>query len=211
MYAKKKCMKCGKAATHKFTRIEGGQVHDIFLCGEHAAEMSPYQKPKFPLGEILENLLKQDFDLKSKGPQPPAGLRCPNCGLSFDSYRRNLILGCSDCYDAFRDYLVADLRKFHGDIHHHGRCPEGIEKKHPALDDFHKAIENESAGPVAKDEKPSPTKGAKMIIKDPNRAIQELQQAMQRAIEIEDFTRAAQYRDQIKELRESISGNESKA
>jgi protein-arginine kinase activator protein McsA len=106
-----------------------------------------------------------------------------------------------------RDYLVADLRKFHGDIHHHGRCPEGQEKKHAPLDNLHKVLENESAGIVEDEQKTSPTMGAKMIIKDPNRAIHELQQAMQRAIDIEDFTRAALYRDQIKELRDTTSSD----
>lgn len=204
MYAKKKCMKCGKAATHKFTRIENGQVNDIFLCAEHAAEMSPYQKPKFPLGEILEGLLKQDYELKASGPQPPTGLRCPNCGLSYDSYRRNLILGCSDCYDSFREYLVGDLRKFHGDIHHKGRCPEGMNKKPGQMDELSKAMEKESAGPIPECPETSPTMGAKVIIKDPHQAILELQQAMQRAIDEEDFAMAAHYRDQIKELRESM-------
>ena len=78
---KKKCMKCGQPATHKFTRIEKGQIFDIFLCAEHAIEMSPYQKPKIPLSDILEGLLKQDVKQKQAGPAVPANLRCRSCGL----------------------------------------------------------------------------------------------------------------------------------
>ncbi len=36
------CMKCDKSATHKITKIVKGQVHDIYLCDEHARSFTPY-------------------------------------------------------------------------------------------------------------------------------------------------------------------------
>ncbi|MCE5230090.1 UvrB/UvrC motif-containing protein [bacterium] len=204
LYQKKKCMKCGKPATHKFTRIQDGQIYDLYLCGDHAAEMSPYQKPKqIALSDILEGMLKQDFSKIVGGPGAPAGVVCKNCGLSFEDYRKNLLLGCSECYDSFHDYLVADLRRFHGDTRHVGRRPGGkpAQPAPPApVGPFEDVAERVEAEP----EPPSPTKGAENLIANPERAIEELTRAMKSAIATEDYERAAKCRDQIRELRQKM-------
>ncbi len=205
-YQKKKCMKCGKPASHKFTRIQDGQIYDLYLCGDHAAEMSPYQKPKqVPLSEILEGLLKQDFNLKvGGGSQAPGGVRCRHCGLPFESYRKNLLLGCSECYDSFHDYLLADLRRFHGEVRHVGRRPGGgaIKPSTEPAEPLPQASEPEPpAAPLAH----SATKGAEKLIKTPESAIEELTRAMKAAIADEDYERAARCRDQIAQLRRELN------
>lgn len=194
-------MKCGKPATHKFTRIQDGQIYDLYLCADHAAELSPYQKPKqIALSDILEGMLKQDFSKLAGGASAPTGAVCRHCGLPFDDYRKNLLLGCSQCYESFHDYLVADLRRFHGDIRHVGRRPGGGLAQPPApqpAGPFEDAAER-----VEPEEKLSPTKGAENLIADPSRAIEELTRAMRAAIAEEDYERAARCRDQIRELKQ---------
>jgi protein arginine kinase activator len=196
-------MKCGKPATNKITRIENGQVLDIYLCAEHAGEASPYLK-SFPLSNILEGLLKKEW---SSGPPTMSaplkpGLRCSGCGLPFDAYKKNLMLGCSECYASFREELLADLRKFHGDTHHMGRCPGGSQASGSSLRRAtelpEQALADEAAGLAPK---VSPSAGGQILLKDPKQAIEELTKAMQQAILAEDYTRAAIYRDQIKELK----------
>jgi protein arginine kinase activator len=205
MYAKKKCMKCGQPATHKFTRIEKGQIFDIFLCAEHAAEMSPYQKPKIPLSDILEGLFKQESKQAKGGPPTPANLRCQTCGLPFEAYRKNLLLGCSDCYLYFREYLIQDLRRFHGDTRHFGRKPGGGLAR-PAPRDFLLAeLENESAGPVPKEDLPLQPEPAL----DFSILIDELTREMHEAIEEEDYARAARCRDQIRDLKAKMKSTPS--
>lgn len=196
-------MKCGKPATHKFTRIQDGQIYDLYLCADHAAELSPYQKPKqIALSDILEGMLKQDFSkLVGGGGGAPTGVTCKHCGLSFEDYRKNLLLGCSDCYESFHDYLVADLRRFHGDTRHVGRRPGGGLAQPPApqpagpFEDAAGRVEEEEEEPV------SPTKGAENLIADTDRAIEELTRTMKAAIAAEDYEKAARCRDQIRELR----------
>jgi protein arginine kinase activator len=197
MYSKKKCMKCGQPATHKFTKIEKGQIYDIFLCAEHAAEMSPYQKPKIPLSDILEGLFKQEAKQKG-GPAAPTNLRCQSCGLPFEAYKKNLLLGCSDCYTYFREYLIPDLRRFHGDTRHFGRKPGGGQARPSQRDLFMAQLEGESAGPVAKEE--TTAAQAEPGI-DFTELIDDLTQEMHEAIEEEDYARAARCRDQIRELK----------
>ena len=211
IYQKKKCMKCGQPATHKFTRIRDGQIFDIYLCGDHAAEESPYQKPikQIPLSEILEGLLKQENALKSgTGPVPPPGVKCRTCGLSFESYRKDLMLGCSDCYDSFREWILADLRRFHGDTRHVGRRPGGGNVE-PRPQFTVRSLEEEMAGPVGGAEtgaltEASPTKGAEKLLKDPSRAIDELTRTMNRAILEEDYERAARCRVQIRQIQQTL-------
>lgn len=202
MYNKKKCMKCGQPATHKFTRIEKGQIYDIFLCSDHAAEMSPYQKPKIPLSDIMEGLLKPEGK-KSGGPEAPPSLRCPNCGLTFAAYRKNLLLGCSECYNSFREFLIPDLRRFHGNTRHYGRRPGG-ELNQPGDRDFALVdLEAESAGIVPKGQLP-PAQLPEPASADPETQLEELTRIMHRAIAEEDYQRAASCRDQIRELKAKI-------
>ena len=197
IYQKKKCMKCGKPATHKFTRIQDGQIYDLYLCAEHAAEMSPYQKPKqIPLSEILEGLLKQDYKV-SGAVQPPSDLRCRHCDLPFEAYRKNLLLGCSECYQSFHDYLLADLRRFHGDVRHVGRQPGGgtVEPASPSEEAARAAPPPADELPAAENPAPSPP--------TTDQQIEKLTRSMKAAIAREDYERAAQCRDQIRRLRKA--------
>jgi protein arginine kinase activator len=196
-----KCMKCDQPATHRFTRMEKGQVIDLHFCEKHAAEYSPYQKPK-PLQDILEHLLKQEYQHKASGPQAPPTLRCPSCDLPYDAYKKNLLLGCSECYRAFREYLIGDLRKFHGDTRHFGRKPGGGLARPPLKLLTPGELDRESAMAVPKGE--SSASAATVAVKDPRITLDELTRAMQEAIAREDYVKAARCRDQIRELKASL-------
>lgn len=120
----KKCMKCGKPATHKFVRIEGEDIYDAYYCQECASAASPYQKPKLKIGELIATLLgsEQAQALRAGGE---GAAKCRSCGLPLAAYRKSLFLGCPDCYDSFGDALVPDLFKFHQGVQHVGRKPGG--------------------------------------------------------------------------------------
>lgn len=199
-HQKNKCYKCGKPATHKFTRVKDNQIYDFWLCGDHAAEESPYQKPKqIALSDLLEGILKSDFSKNIGGTGAPSGVVCKHCGISFEDYRKNLLLGCSECYDSFHDYLVADLRRFHGETHHVGRRPAGRRAPPPLspAGPFHDA-----AGAIEEiPETPEPAKSPENPIADPEKVIEELTRVMRAAIAAEDYEKAAQCRDRIRVLR----------
>lgn len=210
MLGKRKCAKCGQEATHKFTRIRDGQIFDIFLCAEHAAEMSPYQKPKIPLSEILETLLKQevaDNELVEERTSGSEGLdlRCHHCGLHYSEYRRTLMLGCADCYEAFKTLLKTDLRKFHGATQHTGNPPSGKFRKpvpytpprpEPQVNPCVSEPVPCKAGEL---EEVEPQEVAPVIMSVPEK-IDQLRGEMKAAIEREDFAAAAQLRDEIRAL-----------
>ena len=209
-YGNKHCAHCDQAATHKFTRVREGKVYDIYLCAEHAAQSSPYQKPAqaTQLSEILKHILKQE--LQEKEQQNAAGtgaldLRCGYCGLSFRDYKKNLILGCSECYSAFRPFLVLDLRRIHGATQHVGRKPGGgVQEPVQEREEMPTSLmEMESAISVSKlgqtpDSAPDPT--PEQLNQQTRAEIENLKRLMHLAITQENFAKAGMCRDQIREL-----------
>jgi len=118
-----KCEKCDRPATHKFTRIVEGHAIDFFFCQEHAAEFSPLQLKStlnaMELTQLLAGLLQSEQGKKAEAVEAEAGeLKCHTCGQSFRQYRQTMLLGCSDCYQAFEKQLRDDLRRYHGTVRH---------------------------------------------------------------------------------------------
>lgn len=129
MLHEKLCTKCGQAAASvKLTKLTKGQMEVQWLCSDCAAEESPYQKKISALSvqAILAGLLNQNAtEAAAKPVRPSIEATCSACGLPFETYRSTLLLGCSQCYEDFEEYLITDLRKFHGSTVHRGRVPEG--------------------------------------------------------------------------------------
>ena len=97
-------------------------------------------------------------------------IECSNCGMSYEDFRKFGRLGCGECYSAFKDQLGALLKKIHGSNRHHGKGPLRIAK----------VINQELA-----------VKGE---------TVEELRQQLQQAIQSENFEKAAEIRDQIRQL-----------
>lgn len=216
-------MKCGKEATFKFVRIEDENIIDIYYCKEHAVDKSPYlKKPTVHLSEILASFLSQEA-AGQPGEGREAGLVCARCGLPFRAYRKTLFLGCGDCYESFRDQLMPELRKFHGNCYHVGRKPGGGHEDYatggqmePIAGDDEKptividpSIEHESPPPdpaVAGSHPASDyeeKKEAEADLRPTREKIAALTREMNDAISDENFELAARCRDRIRQLRES--------
>jgi protein arginine kinase activator len=166
----RKCEKCDRPATHKFTRIINGEVVDLFFCQEHAAQFSPLQLKvaltQMELTQLLAGLLKTEQGQKAAEPDPASpALKCQTCGWSFHQYRQTMLLGCSDCYHTFEKHLREDLRRYHGTTRHCGKQPAA------------------AGGSVLNTER-----------------LEILNKRLATAIQDEDFELAAQLRDQIREM-----------
>jgi protein-arginine kinase activator protein McsA len=113
--------------------------------------ISPYHTPQ-NLEELIKGghveavlaaLLKHNEEEAGRQSQVDER-QCPTCGLPLRSYRETLFLGCSDCYEAFEDVLIRDLRKYHGATKHCGRAPSGENaEKSPlvALEELRRQLE----------------------------------------------------------------------
>lgn len=115
------CDLCGKKkATVHLTEIIDEQMAEMHLCEECAREKSVQMEQQFGLADLLAGLA--DFGKQSK-EEAKVSIKCENCGLTYDDFRKFGRLGCSECYQAFKVQLSTLLKKIHGSNQHLGKTP----------------------------------------------------------------------------------------
>lgn len=115
------CDICGKKkATVHLTEIVDEQMSEMHLCEECAREKSVQMEQQFGLADLLAGL--SDFNKPTKDA-PKVNLRCPNCEMTYEDFRKFGRLGCSECYTSFESHLAVLLKKIHGSNHHLGKAP----------------------------------------------------------------------------------------
>ncbi|UCF06221.1 MAG: UvrB/UvrC motif-containing protein [bacterium] len=162
------CQVCKeREATIHFTNMVGNKVEKIHLCHLCAEEkgFDYLKKSSFGMGDLLAGLLGNASG-KVKTKQVRRG--CPNCGTSYARFKKVGRLGCSECYDFFKDQLMPLLRGVHGDTRHLGKIPKRF--------------------------------GKRVTLQ---RRVHELKEDLRRAVELEQYERAAELRDEIKRLTNS--------
>jgi len=139
------------------------------------------------MSAIIEDVKKLSGELidKSKTIRPLDAKEipdkvCPNCGISLKEISKEGRLGCSMCYDWFKDELAAVMHHAQeGGLHHVGKVPKKWKKELS-----NKQKENEL-----------------------QLEILGLELDMDTAILKEDYESAASIRDKIKELRSVLNEN----
>ena len=158
------CDICGKKkATVHLTEIVDDQMSEMHLCEECAREKSVQMEQQFGLADLLAGL--SDFGKQIKDYEE-VSLTCPNCGMTYDDFKKFGRLGCSECYTAFRDHLSILLKKIHGSSHHYGKSPGNLAKN----------------------------------VGSKGEMLYQLKEQLQKAIENENFEKAADLRDKIRTL-----------
>jgi len=161
------CDICKKrTATLHFTEIINEQINEIHLCEECAKEKGVDEipiKPSFSLADLFAGLLETE---KPFAPtEKEVILKCKNCGLTYSGFKEGGKLGCSQCYETFKENLFPLLRRIHGSTQHTGKTPLKVEGKLKYLNQ-----------------------------------IKRLRQELNRVVMEEEFEKAAEIRDKIKEL-----------
>ena len=103
-------------------------------------------------------------------PARSGATHCKLCGSTMNDIKRTGKVGCAECYDTFFSELMPTIRSVHGNTEHIG--------KHPVIE--YEAVEDE------------PQKQGETL--------DDLKAQLKKAIEDENFERAAQLRDKIKEM-----------
>ncbi len=174
------CQDCKKReATVHLTQIVNNEKTSLSLCKECAAARgfhSPLDNIPFPLADILSNLASKQPG--SVDLSAAADTECEECGLTFGDFTRQGRFGCGNCYEAFRSQLELIMRKIHGASMHLGRTPEPIARK-------------------------SEDEGENLPI--PVKEEERLESELRKAIDGEDFERAAEIRDKLKAMKQATS------
>src|SRR3989338_6217706 len=103
------CDICGKnKATVHLTEIVDEQMSEMHLCEECSRQKSVQMEQQFGLADLLAGL--SDFNKQQKDVEK-VKLKCTNCGLTYDDFRKFGRLGCSECYESFKTQLAMLLKK----------------------------------------------------------------------------------------------------
>ncbi len=151
------CQVCGKkTATVHLTEIINDQMTELHLCEECAKEkgIAGLGQP-FGLQDLLAGLV--DFGTPMASGKKST-VKCPNCKMTYEDFRKGGRLGCSQCYDTFKDSLEPLLKKVHGSTQHLGKAPlsgsgEGFKEKKELQDlqmQLQKEIQSEQFEEAAK-------------------------------------------------------------
>ena len=124
------CEECGvNPAVFHFVTIRNEEKTERNLC---PACMAKY-KQQLPgldiknLAGILNNLLvgKKSGEKEEIDPET-ATVTCEQCGMTYGEFRKCGMVGCAECYKAFREPMTALLQRVHGNTQHAGRVPGGV-------------------------------------------------------------------------------------
>lgn len=187
------CESCKQRdATIEFTTVAGDEKKTAHLCAVCAAEISRKQAGDESPGTKPPETKPPGAESKGNGPATPVKKKkvnvvvghlaksesragaCPDCGMTYDEFRKVGRLGCASCYAAFADPLKRLLKRIHGASHHTGRHP---------------------GASVAAGDEGTPAAA-------PQDELDRLQAELARAVEEEAYEKAAQLRDRIARLRE---------
>jgi len=173
------CERCKKKeATVAISRITNEKKEKIHLCSDCAAEEGYFAwsfEPQFPVHSLLKSLIK-DMSGTAAASRLPSGdvvPHCPNCGRSYSDFSRTGFLGCGECYEVFTDTIKPLLRRIQGGTVHRGGRPS--------------QPENTERSDVRK-------------VLDSRQKIEGLRKQLKKAVDKEEYERAAELRDMITEL-----------
>ena len=119
----------------------------------------------------LPSLFSSFFDDRNLLLSENKADRCEICGCSFEDIIKSGNVGCSNCYSKFYSKLQPSLQRIHGKVKHSGKVP------------------SMSAKPIEVKETTAEDK------------IAVLEKEMAKAIETQNFERAAVIRDELKGLK----------
>lgn len=150
------CEVCGKnEATVEFTEIIDDEVTQLHLCESCAREKGIEMEQHFSIADLLAGLTDLGLELEPK----EVSVKCTNCGMTYDDFRKIGRLGCGECYKAFKRSLLPLLKRIHGSTRHVGKATvklekaAGVEKKSELQElrqNLQRAIESEEYEEAAK-------------------------------------------------------------
>ncbi len=175
-----RCERCGEhEATVRITRIQDGEKEEMHLCGDCAAEEGYFAwsfEPQFPIHGLLGGLTKGVSGRRHTSVS--RSTRCDRCGRTYRDFAQTGFLGCADCYDAFSTAIDPLIQRIQGGTAHRGKVPRTEDAAAP------------SAGTT--DDEVRPEGGSV--------SVDVLREDLQDAVRREDYERAAELRDRIREL-----------
>ena len=113
-------------ATVHLTEIVNDQMTELHLCEACANQKGSQVESHFGLADLLSGLA--DTGKSQDVEEETSTKSCPNCGMTYEDFRKVGRLGCSECYTTFKRSLASLLKRIHGAPHHLGKAPARLVK-----------------------------------------------------------------------------------
>jgi protein arginine kinase activator len=170
-----KCDNCNRQATVHLTEIRSGKKIEKHLC-EQCAAQSEGMPPVMKQGHTPINELLTNFVMQHAGLQKELSVTCEHCGITWAEFRQSGLFGCERDYDVFEKDLTPLLQRAHeGATHHVGKIP----------------VRGGGGGTTQRP------------VKKKTPDVEKLRKELKRAVEAEDYEKAAKLRDQIRTAEEA--------
>lgn len=129
-----KCEICGKnTATIHYTEIINEKLREIHLCEWCAQQKEALVKPHFSTAEFLSGMLDVEQIFAERQVK-----KCARCGFSRGDFQKLGRLGCSECYQVFREDIRLLLKRIHGSSQHAGNTPSVSKRKDTTIEVLNK-------------------------------------------------------------------------
>jgi len=118
------CSKCQlRIGKIEIQRHENGQLVNYILCDECAKKFEDYDlETSFSDNDLLTSLIES----VQRSPLQVSYIlttTCSSCGMTYGSYRKTGRVGCSKCYESFKEKLIPLIQELHGGTVHVGNVP----------------------------------------------------------------------------------------
>ncbi|MBR6525641.1 MAG: UvrB/UvrC motif-containing protein [Clostridia bacterium] len=111
------CEECNvRPAEVTITTVIGGEKTVRHLCRDC---MKKYQNGD--ISSLMAAILSSMTPRKTENAETDAV--CPNCGMHISQFRKSGVLGCAECYQAFKEELRPLFTRIQGRTQHAGRRP----------------------------------------------------------------------------------------
>jgi len=129
------CQICkNREATIILYETKNGKKMEMHICEECASlftnKLSVFALPQFNLDDFLLGLLNAiEHYGKDEEIYISKELKCPECNLTYEEFKKSGKFGCDKCYIYFRKKITPLLLKLHGKERHSGKVPQKSKKK----------------------------------------------------------------------------------
>jgi protein arginine kinase activator len=128
------CQLCPSTdATVHLTEPLPGGFRELHLCRSCVARLHLVLEPPPSIQAILAAQAASELGVTPGSPATAALERssqkdpvCASCGLTWSAYQEHHLLGCGECWLAFRSRLDPLLERYHGHTLHSGRVPGAV-------------------------------------------------------------------------------------
>jgi len=118
------CQNCNeRPASIHVTKIINGEKNELHLC-----EQCSYAQDIYNISFNFPSFITNFFDLgedsnaaDSLNGNINSPYACPNCGMNYNTFKRNGKFGCEVCYDTFKTFIHPMIKKLHGKEQHIGK------------------------------------------------------------------------------------------